>query len=139
MRKPVKDHLEWWRQAVFGAAPRAVVDDPQPGYYRRKLVKGGPWVPVRIWLVECIDETTGELMAPSYLCCDVDGKPASPDDQWPYCCDQAISVADFEHMTKLSKYAKARDPREPLADPRKRIDLMNVPFPTFDKPKGKKP
>ena len=140
MRRPVADQLAWWRKAVYSDHPDpAVIDDPQPGYFRRKLVKGGPWVPVRIWLQETVDPATGELTADSYMCCDVDGKPANPDDQWSYCCDQPITIADFEHMTAVSKYAKARDPREPLAAPTKRINLLTVPFPTFQKPKGKKP
>jgi len=139
MRKPVSDPLAWWRQAVYSAHPApAAIDDPQPGYYRRKLVKGGPWVAVRIWLVEMVDKETGELTADSYLCCDVDGKPADPNDQWSYCCDQAITIDDYNHMMRVSRYAKARDPREPLARPNQKIDLMTVPFPTFTQPKGKK-
>lgn len=139
-RKPVADPFAWWRVAALSdTPPKAFVDEPQSGYYRRRLVKGGPWVPVKIWLIQIVDPETGELTQPSYFCCDVDGKPASAEDQWSYVCDQPITRADYDHMVDVSKYAKARDPREPLADPRKKVNLMNVPFPTFQKPKGKKP
>lgn len=26
-----------------------VIDDPQPGFYRVRLCRGGPWVPCEIW------------------------------------------------------------------------------------------
>ena len=138
MRKPVEDPLEWWRSALKGEAV-AVMDDPQPGFFRRRLVRGGPFVPVKVWLEQSIDVESGEIDGDSVLKCIVDGFEANPEDHWTYICDQPISEEDYEYLWRLSDYARLHDRREPLANPRKKINLMTVPFPTFKKSKGKKP
>lgn len=128
--------LTWWRAALAGEKPQ-VTDDAHAGWYKRKLVKDAAWVPIRIWWHQDIDAETGELLSDAYLCADVDGRAADPNDQWLWCCMQPISEKEFQFMTKLSRYAKARDKREPLANPRKPIDLLTVPAPQF-KPKRRR-
>ena len=138
MRRPLTDDesLAWWRAAMAGKKP-TVYDEPQAGWYRRRLVKDGPWCSVRIWLEQPVDAETGELCGDAYYCCDVDGRPADPEHHWLFCCTQPIAETEYIYMMKLSKYAKARAPREPLANPRKPIDLLLTPPPAF-KPKRRR-
>lgn len=113
------------------------MNSPQVGFYKRRLVRGGAFVPVHVWLEEDIDPDTGELVGDSKLCCSVDGREACAEDHWLYICDQAISEKQFDYMTSLSAFARRHDKREPLANPRKPIDPLQFRLPTFNKPKGK--
>lgn len=67
IRVPTADPLDWWRRAL--ADPRTVRHDgePQPGFYIRRAVKNGPFLPVEIRLVQVVDEETGELTEPERL------------------------------------------------------------------------
>lgn len=60
--------------AVRGEVPPVHDGMPECGWYKRRIVKGGPWVPVRIFVERDIDPETGELLGPERLVADVDGK-----------------------------------------------------------------
>lgn len=138
MRQPDNDPRSWWRAALAGEKPAIDMNSPQVGFYRRRLVRLGPWVGCCIYLHQEVDAETGELTDDAVLCCDVNGKPADPEDQWSYLASQPITEKEFQFLTKLSRYAKKKkDPAEPLANPRKPIDPLQFRLPTFNKPKGK--
>ena len=139
MRQPAKDARAWWRASLAGERPPIDMNDPQVGFYKRRLVKDGPFVPCHVWVEEEVCPDTGELLSDSRLCCSVDGREVSAEDHWLYMCDQAISEKEFDYMSSLSAYAKRHDKREPLANPRKPIDPLRFRLPTFTKPKRKKP
>ena len=63
IRQPtdLDDTLEWWRRTVSGERVPRIEDEPQCGFYKRRFVRGGPFVPVAIWLHQEIDPETGEL------------------------------------------------------------------------------
>ena len=65
MRRPTPHDVAyaWHRDAILGVYGDGLPthDTPQCGYFKRKLVKGGPYVPARIWLDAEIDDVTGEL------------------------------------------------------------------------------
>lgn len=44
------NHYAYWRAALDGVFGPITEAAPQAGFYRRRLVRGGPWVPVAIWL-----------------------------------------------------------------------------------------
>jgi hypothetical protein len=136
MPKPPDDRRAWWRSALAGEKP-AITENPEPGFFKRRLVKGGPEVPVQIWIEEERDEA-GDLMADQVVKCTVDGVLADVDSHWSYCCARPITEAEFDYLSRVSAHAKARAPREPLANPRKRIDPLKFPLPTFSKPKRKR-
>jgi hypothetical protein len=133
IRKPTDD-LQWWRNALDGLKPQ-ITEDIQCGFFKRKLVKGGVFVPVRIWKAGDRD-ADGELIEDEYTCCDVDGRAANPVDHWVWCCTNPITEKEFQFLTKLSSYAKKRDPREPLHNPRKAVDPLTFRIP--DPPKQAK-
>ena len=132
MREPIKDPHAWHRAALAGEKPQ-ITSTPECGWFSRRLVRFGAAVPCRIWLEQKIDSETGELTEDAILCCDVDGRPRDPEEEWTYLAGSPITEAQFAYLTKLSKYAKARDPREPLANPRKKIDPLTFRLPTFKK------
>lgn len=43
------DQYQWWRDALAGSVGEIHEGQPQSGFYKARLVKGGPWVPVAIW------------------------------------------------------------------------------------------
>jgi hypothetical protein len=63
MRRPTCQHEAhaWWREALVNPRLPRQEGFPQPGYYARRYVRGGPLVPVRVWLDQDIDPDTGDL------------------------------------------------------------------------------
>lgn len=61
------------------------IDQPQPGYFRMRLVRKGPWVPARI-----------RMSAFTGLVAEIMGAPADVDDVWT--SGQFISQDDYEWM-----------------------------------------
>lgn len=131
------DPLKWWRAALAGEKP-PITEDPQPGFYKRKLVKGGPFVPVHIWLVLSQRDEAGDRMCDEKLFCAVDGRLVDVDLHWSYCCASPITEAEFDYLSKVSQYAKANNQREPLANPRRKINALSFPLPTFTTTKRKR-
>ena len=64
IRVPTADPYAWWRIAVEDPSTPRFEDEPQAGFYRRRYVARGPWVPVEIRLVSVVDPETGELTEP---------------------------------------------------------------------------
>lgn len=131
-----RDDREWWRAAIAGDKP-AITAEPQAGFYKRRLVKGGPFVPVHIWIERELDEA-GDLLSDEVVKCTVDGVLADVDSHWSYCCARPITEAEFDYLSRVSSYAKANDTREPLANPRRRINSLSFPLPTFKTTKRKR-
>lgn len=50
MRTPTPDAdlYEWWANAVTGNESPRHESDPQCGFYKRRMVAKGPWVPVKV-------------------------------------------------------------------------------------------
>lgn len=138
MRKPtpISQKYRWYNDALAGKKP-PITHEPQPGYYARRLVKGGPLVPVAIYLGGPVDDD-GNLTGPETLTCVVDGKLANPEDQWTYVADNPIPEREHRYLEVSSSYAKAHDANEPLANPRKAINHLATPIPEFKSKKRKK-
>ena len=99
MRRPssISQLYAWHRAALAGDAPPQHDGIPEAGWYRTRLVRGGPWVPVEIRVEREIDITTGELAAPERLVCEVDGMRRNPASIWTNL--QPISRADFDALS----------------------------------------
>ena len=138
MRRPTGDPFKWWR-AALASLPKTFDFSPQCGYFKRRFVRDGPWIPCRVWIQSETDPETGELISDEIMCCDVGMQPRDPDDEWPYLCAHPITEKEYIFLVKLMKYAKARAPREPLANPRKPIDLLTIPAPVFKAKRRRRP
>ncbi|WP_313350248.1 hypothetical protein [Paracoccus sp. (in: a-proteobacteria)] len=105
----------WWRRSVSGERVPRIEDEPHPGYYKRRMVRGGPFVPVAIWLDQPIDPETGELTAPEELRAIVNGRPADPLHVWLYA--RPISESEYDALTGV------RDRFEEMAATHVAVDL----------------
>lgn len=120
-------------KGVYGDASDAHPDEPQPGWYKRKLAKGGVFVPARIWLDAVVDIGTGELLEPETLLCEVNGIRHDAYDQWSWLCGHPITEDEFRYLTALREHALRHEPDLPIANPQRPVDWLNAPMPTFRK------
>lgn len=134
---PENDRYGWHRQALADAALHLELsisgDEPQCGWYKTRLAKGGPWVPARIWMYQPTDAETGELDGDETLQCEIDGRWADAGDKWIWLCQHPITEAEFNYLTAARQWAQENAPDEPLANPRQRVDWLKVPTPQFIK------
>lgn len=79
------DAYEWWRNALAGNFGPVHDGDPQPGFYRKRKFKAGPWVPVAIWF----NDAEGMMLATA------DGAFTEADDVWSWVCKNPVSHEDF--------------------------------------------
>lgn len=126
-RAPIapEEALAWWRGALLRPekSREGIPDEPRCGWFKRKLAKGGVFVPARIWLEQEIGED-GELLDDPKLLCEVNGQPAEPDDQWSYLAGNPISEAEFKYLTARGEWAERYAPRDFAANPREPIDHL---------------
>lgn len=129
MRRPTSHEkaYAWHRAALAGEDPIIVGSEPQAGWYRRKLISVGPWVPARIWWHQVVDPDTGELLEPEELYCDVDEKYRDPFDQWGWLSNNPISESRFNEMIQRKHWAGSNDPTNPILNPERAVDLSARP------------
>lgn len=100
-------------------------DGPAPGFYRTRLVKRGPWVPVKIFLLDGErDAETGELLSDQKLVV----RCGDQMKDWTWALErqpflQPITRAEYDFLLARGRWAAAHDPHHPDADPLRPIDL----------------
>ena len=100
-------------------------DNPIPGYYKRRLVRNGPWVPATIWIDGGErDPETGDLLSDETLRCLVNGRLADPYKQWTWLAGHPIKKREYDAMLKASRQAP---PDSPLACPEQPVDMTVLP------------
>lgn len=92
-------------------------DVPEAGYYRARLVKSGPYVPISISYT-----ASQEDRSPMWVVTR-DGEFVDVFDVWPGCSGQPITEAEFNYLTA----SREHDKRYGHADARKPIDLNSRP------------
>ena len=78
-------NYQFWKDALAGKNPAITEADPQPGFYRMRDGKGGPWLPVAIF------EHDGELVAR------VANSKKDPLNIWTWCAGNPVAQADAKH------------------------------------------
>lgn len=133
MRKPtpIASALAWHSDSLNGLAPAMHPEEPQCGWFKRRLVKGGPFVPARIWLEQEIDPVTGELLADEVLRCEVNGNTRDPHEEWQWLCGITISEREFKYKTALRQHCAWHEPNDPSVNPRQPVDWSRIPTPRF--------
>jgi hypothetical protein len=76
----MSDQFQWWRDALAGKAGPINANEPQPGYFKLRQGKDGPWLPVAIWWNKD-DE----------LVCRVADKARDPHDVWVSCAGNPVA------------------------------------------------
>lgn len=103
-------------------------DKPIEGFYEMRLVRGGPWCPVRIWHGMPFDPATGEWCErqEKWRAC-LNGEQVDVWRCWPGCSGHPISEADYRHMRAAQNYAVTFEADLPAANPHRKIDLDTLP------------
>jgi hypothetical protein len=131
---PRADLYRWHTNAllgVYGDPDVACTEEPQCGWFKRRLVKGGPYVPARIWMFQWADDESGDLVADEVLQCEVDGERADVNDQWPWLMSIPIAEHEFRYMEAVRLHCQVFEPCDPISNPRQKTDWLTVPLPTF--------
>lgn len=131
MRQPTDNEaaLQWWRDALAGRRPPIHDGEPQCGWYRARLVRGGPWVPVRIWMESPTDPETGELIADEFVRAEIDGREVDPAEVWIRACAHPITEETFNYMRDAAAWDRRHDPAAPAANPHRAVDHLRTPIP----------
>ncbi|MGL1921954.1 MAG: hypothetical protein OCD03_13100 [Hyphomicrobiales bacterium] len=90
------DLYEHWNLSVNGKRPGVQLDEPKCGFYRSRKVKGGPWLPIAIWMQQEVDEE-GNPIDDEYLVATFAGEQTNPDEIWQWC--RPISEAAFNSLS----------------------------------------
>lgn len=117
----------WWKAELARSGQR-VPDEPQCGFYRRRLVCGGVWVAARIWREDETDFVTGKPTDQQILLCTVDGKPRDAVQEWQALSRNPIRKFDFDYRSATAEWAKANAPDEPEAKPNEKINWNRCPL-----------
>lgn len=97
------------------------IGTPTPGFYRARLVKGGPWVAARVWRGFGIDPVTREQIERAWrLRCEVASDEVDPDEWWPR-LHGPIPADEWRSLR-----ARARIEGTPESAPRRAVDLNNI-------------
>jgi hypothetical protein len=71
---------------------RPSIDQPEEGWYRLKMVRGGPWIGAKIWFA-----AKGEDQTPQWQCL-VNGLAADVWEVWPRVGGRGISEEEYRKL-----------------------------------------
>ena len=82
----MSDDFQPWRDRLAGKREGVDINTPEPGFYRIRAGKGGPWMPVAIW------KKDGQLV------CRVGATMRDPAEIWSFChpVEKDAAKAAFE-------------------------------------------
>lgn len=103
-------------------------DIPETGFYRIRLVKGGPYCALRIWLGHGIDPATNEEVQERGFRwqCSLNGQRVPFERYWPGCARDQISEDEHDRLVAASR---TMDPASPFYDSKRPINRMAAPMP----------
>lgn len=84
---------DYWLAALNGNFMPVHDGDAQPGFYRKRTSRAGPFVPVAIW------EQDGSLIAL------VDGKAGDAAELWSYVCQHPVTEETYRLRVETGKWA----------------------------------
>lgn len=109
-----------WHNAATQGLPADRFDGlPEIGWFKMQRVKGGPFVPVRIFIEREIDPDTGDLIAPEQYAAEVEGLRADAAAIWTYLTP--ISRAEFNALVERHRSDDA------MAATMVPLDLSKIP------------
>lgn len=94
MTKRIVSVSDFWLRALKGERLPISTDWPECGYYRTRLVRGGPWRPVRIWREEERGDD-GELLHEPATLCLRDGEAVAASACWPWAAMHPITTDEY--------------------------------------------
>lgn len=128
--------LRWHNQALSDKALhldiQAEFETPHCGWFMTRVVRGGPWVPAKIWIEQEVCEETGELLSDEIMRCEIAGREQDPCEVWHWLYREPIEESAYLYLMARAEYATAWAPDEPAANPFSKVDWSTVPSPTFN-------
>lgn len=118
----------WWREEL-AVAGQPVPDLPQCGFYERRMVRGGVFVPARIWREDEVDPVTHEPTGAQVIRCEVGGELYDPALEWPVLAQYPISAEKYAYEMADFAWARQYAPSDPKSNPSKPIDICAQPVP----------
>lgn len=105
-------------------------DAPVAGFYRIRQRRGAPPSAIRIWLGPSIDPATGAEVEErgDRWQCSLNGERVPLEQHWPGCARDPIDQAEHDRILEASR---TMDPDDHFYDPKKSIDLLRAPVPTW--------
>lgn len=112
---------------------------PVPGYYKIRMAKGGPFVPVAIFRAKIIEgeafpwveEGENRSVGPCGIGAMRNGEPVPVERVWPHCARYPISAEDYSHMLAVRDWALTWAPSAPEANPDRPLDIRETSIPEF--------
>lgn len=86
------DAYTYWREACAGTFGPITADHPQPGRYRMRKGKDGPYLPVAIFVQ---DGVTKAAVGKEFV---------DPLTIWTWCADKPVSEADYKHALATGQW-----------------------------------
>ena len=108
------------------------IERPEPGFFRLKLTRGGPWVAAIIFQpcpIEFEPETFQAVDRVYHLQAEIDGRPVDLSRIWGY--GRRVSMAEYLYLKATSAWARQYAPKAPEANPRQAIDFDSLAPPRF--------
>ena len=99
---PVSRLYAWHRAALAGKPVTIHEGEPQCGWFKTRMVKGGPLGPASITIQRDVDEN-GELASDERLVCEVNGERRDPVKAWLSLCKNPISRAEYLDLQDLQR------------------------------------
>ncbi len=99
----------------------------RPGFYRTRLVKGGPFVPVRLREIPPAFGEDGEPLWDYGYVLTVNGEVRDAIKSRGL-AGEPISEADYRHMLAMREHALAHEPDMPEANPDQPVDFNKIRF-----------
>ena len=109
-----KDYA-FWRAALRGGKQPVHESNPQCGFYKRRLVKDGEWLPIAFWRNK--DD--------QIVCC-FEGKLVDPLEHWTFAAKYPVSEASYRHYIRNGHWPDdvAQSPRSNMpSDPFEALKL----------------
>ena len=102
------------------------IDKPEPGFFKLKKARNGPWVGAIIFRPCPISPFDGyPLDRHQPLEAEVNGKPAKVDRVW--IAGKPIPEWEYRHLIDDRAYCRQFLPQAPEANPTKPVDLNELP------------
>lgn len=106
--------------------------EPEGGFYRMRLVRGGPLVGIRLWYGQPLEPWTREAMDRAHCWnAEANGKFVELDRVWPVCAGDPIDEREYKFLTARTAYAEKHDGYDPAATPFRRTNWDDSTIPTF--------
>ena len=101
------------------------ISRPEPGFFKLKMVRGGAFVPCRIFLPCPIDPEFGHPTDRSrHLAAEIDGADVNVDRVWT--SGERIGAAEFQFLSDDAAWCRDHAPAEPRANPKSAVDVRKT-------------